>query len=150
MVFDARKGRLILILIIGIAYNSYTNFAYSASVKDGDTCSPIGAVFKQSNVIFNCRASGQSSVWRKTTPKSTPTNLFVMPRVVGMNLQFAQDLLSRQGNYSSEPQDSSGESRFIIIESNWKVCKQSVAAGKRISMLHPIILNAVKLAEVCP
>ena len=73
-----------------------------------------------------------------------------MPNVVGMVLQDAQDLLQSQGSYLMDQQDASGQGRIQVLDSNWKVCSQSPAAGRPLSASDIVTLRAVKLDESCP
>ena len=44
-----------------------------------------------------------------------------MPRVVGMVLQDAQDLLQSRGSYLMDQIDAKGWGRWQILDSGWKV-----------------------------
>lgn len=124
--------------------------ASAASIKDGDACNPAGAIFKQGKVTFICKKMGGKIVWKGQTTLPIPKDSFKMPRVVGMNLQLAQDLLQSMGSYLMDQTDAAGLGRWQIIDSNWKVCRQSPAAGKIISQSITVTLASVKLAETCP
>jgi hypothetical protein len=126
--------------------------ATANSIKNGDPCSPVGASFKQSGSTFICTKSANGGVWKakkKASAKPTAEASFVMPKVVGMNLQLAQDLLQSKGSYVLDQEDFKGLSRLQILDSNWKVCAQSPSAGKRVSASTMVTLSSVKLAESC-
>ena len=126
--------------------------ATANSIKNGDPCSPVGASFKQSGSTFVCTKSANGGVWKakkKASPKPTTETFFVMPKVVGMNLQLAQDLLQSKGSYVLDQEDFKGLSRLQVLDSNWKVCAQSPSAGKRVSESTMVTLSSVKLAESC-
>ena len=126
--------------------------SFAANIKDGDPCAPAGATFKQGTTNFECTKYGTKTVWRKKTaasPTSTAEATFVMPKVVGMNLQLAQDLLQSKGSYLMDQQDFKKLGRFQIIDSNWKVCSQSPAAGKKLPISTIVTLASVKLSESC-
>ncbi len=126
--------------------------ANAESIKNGDQCSPVGASFKQSGVTFVCTKSGDSGVWKskkKSTTKGSAEESFIMPKVVGMNLQLAQDLLQSKGSYILDQEDFKGLSRLQVLDSNWKVCKQSPAAGKKVVSSTLVTLSSVKLTEKC-
>lgn len=74
----------------------------------------------------------------------------VMPSVVGMVLQDAQDLLQSQGSYLMDQQDATGDGRFQFFDSNWKVCSQDPPAGVPLSAVDVVTLKTVKLDESCP
>lgn len=85
------------------------------------------------------------------TPSATAApEKFTMPKLVGKNLQLAQDMLQKQGSYLMDQVDALGLDRFQIDDSNWKVCKQSPKAGKKVPVDAMVTLSAVKLTEDCP
>ena len=75
---------------------------------------------------------------------------FTMPKLVGKNLQLAQDMLQKEGSYLMDQKDALGLDRFQINDSNWKVCKQSPKAGKKVVVDTMVTLTSVKLTEDCP
>jgi hypothetical protein len=151
MTIRHRKLAASVILTLLISGSQLTGTpSWAAAIKNGDACSPEGATFKQSSTEFVCTKSGSKTVW-KSKPKATPTAeaKFVMPKVVGMNLQLAQDLLQSKGSYVMDQEDYKGLNRFQINDSNWKVCKQTPAAGKSVPISTVVTLYSVKLAERC-
>jgi PASTA domain len=85
------------------------------------------------------------------TPSAEPTpETFVMPKVVGMILQDAQDLLQTKGSYLMDQKDATGLDRFQLDDSNWKVCTQKPKAGSKVPIETVVVLSAVKLRETCP
>ena len=141
---------VVTLLVFGSQLISFNSWA--APIKDGDACSPEGATFKQSGTEFVCTKSGSKVVWKskkKATPTATAEAKFTMPKVVGMNLQLAQDLLQSKGSYIMDQEDYKGLGRFQLVDSNWKVCKQSPAPGKSVPVSTVVTLSAVKLTERC-
>lgn len=84
------------------------------------------------------------------TPTPTESLLIVVPNVVGMDLQEAQDLLQAEGLYVLTSHDAKREGRNQIIDNNWKVCDQEPAAGTKVPESQEIDLGAVKDEEQCP
>ena len=126
--------------------------ASDATVKNGDPCSPVGATFKQSGVVFVCEKSGDAGVWKskkKPTATKSAEVSFIMPKVVGMNLQLAQDLLQSKGSFILDQEDFKGLSRLQVLDSNWRICKQSPSAGKKVVTSTLVTLWSVKLTEKC-
>ncbi|WP_418059365.1 hypothetical protein [Pimelobacter simplex] len=74
---------------------------------------------------------------------------FVMPSLVGMNLQAAQDQLQSLGSYVLTQTDATGAGRFQVLDRNWKVCFQVPAPGTTTPLSKLIELGAVKLEESC-
>lgn len=91
----------------------------------------------------------EAEVSSEPEPEAEPET-FTMPRLVGKNLQDAQDLLQSLGSYLMDQQDASGLGRIQVRDSNWKVCRQRPAAGTVVPVDTVVILAAVKLDERCP
>jgi hypothetical protein len=100
-----------------------------------------------------------TTVAPQTTVSSSPettTNLnplggnspedFLMPNVLCMNLQEAQDEIQDHGIFFSRSQDASGQDRFQINDSNWIVVDQSPSVGTRIGE-GDAMLSVVKIGE---
>lgn len=142
---------LTLSLLITLVLTGLTT-GHATIIKNGDACSPVGATFKQSGVNFRCTKSGSTSVWKsqkKSTASPVVETFFTMPKVVGMNLQLAQDLLQSFGSYGLLQDDFKGLNRFQVLDTNWKVCKQSPSPGKKVSTSIIVTLSSVKLIERC-
>jgi beta-lactam-binding protein with PASTA domain len=75
---------------------------------------------------------------------------FTMPKVTGMVLQDAQDELQSLDSYLMDQEDAMGWGRMQLLDSNWKVCTQKPAAGKKVSVSTVVKLASVKLCEDCP
>ncbi|GLY13763.1 hypothetical protein Kisp01_07790 [Kineosporia sp. NBRC 101677] len=75
---------------------------------------------------------------------------FTMPDLVGRNLQQAQDDLQARGSYLLDQVDATDQDRFQLLDSGWKVCRQSPVAGKQVLKTKLVRLEAVKLSENCP
>lgn len=79
---------------------------------------------------------------------------FVMPSFIDVNLQEAQDRVQTLGIFFSVSHDLLG-ARSQLIDSNWKVCTQTPAAGTLIKgsaadYEGKFDFGAVKLTESCP
>ncbi|WP_445150130.1 PASTA domain-containing protein [Baekduia sp. Peel2402] len=70
-----------------------------------------------------------------------------VPNEVGRNHQKAQDDLQAHGFYNLREKDCSGRDRSLIWDRNWKVVKQTPAAGKRVSKNRVITLCSVKYTD---
>jgi len=71
----------------------------------------------------------------------------VVPDVVGMNHQLAQDTLQASGFYLLREEDATGQGRSLILDRNWEVVSQSVAGGATASIATPITLFSKKIGE---
>jgi hypothetical protein len=76
--------------------------------------------------------------------------LFTMPKLVGRNLQDAQDRLQARGSYLLDEVDATGAARRQILDNRWRVCSQRPAPGRRVPLTTVVRLAAVKLGESCP
>ena len=95
-----------------------------------------------------------------TTPGAPPATStspliqhWAMPNLVGSGLQDAQDAIQKlTGNeiFFSASHDVTGKGRHQVLDRDWKVCNQNIAAGSRIQAGVKIDFGVVKLAEACP
>jgi hypothetical protein len=87
-----------------------------------------------------------------TPTAAAPTGVdFVMPDVVGMDLQSAQNLVQAHGVFLTVSHDLRG-SRNQVLDSNWRVCDQNIPPGQRVTgdMEGEIDFGVVKREEPCP
>ncbi|MBA2309072.1 MAG: hypothetical protein H0W01_07225 [Pseudonocardiales bacterium] len=76
-----------------------------------------------------------------------------MPKLVGSNLQAAQDALQAlTGNevFLTTSHDAKGAGRQQVLDRSWKVCSQNIPAGSKIDASSSIDFGTVKLEEACP
>lgn len=76
-----------------------------------------------------------------------PTAGTTMPDLKGTSLKVARQALPSATSITAE--DATDKERYILLESNWRVCSQSPAPGEA---LHgqPVSFKAVKFGETCP
>jgi hypothetical protein len=86
---------------------------------------------------------------RKPTDEHSPqgTAFGTVPNVVCANLQDAENALHLSGFLVLTTTDGTGQGRIAVLDANWVVTKQSVAAGSRPGLLTHIELTAVKYGE---
>lgn len=70
----------------------------------------------------------------------------LMPDVICMNLQEAQDEIQDRGVFFSRSVDASGQDRMQIMDSNWIVVDQTPAPGTKIGE-GEAVLSVVKIGE---
>ncbi len=88
-----------------------------------------------------------------TTTTTRSVQHWAMPNLVGSGLQDAQDAIQKlTGNvvFFTSSHDVTGQGRHQVLDRNWKVCDQNVAAGAQIQVGVKIDFGVVKLAEKCP
>lgn len=96
--------------------------------------------------------SGTSAPASRPTPTS-PARQWVMPNLVGTNLQRAQDriqAITGDPVFLTSSHDATGRQRLQVRDADWRVCTQNVAPGSRFGMTAKIDFGAVKLTENCP
>lgn len=86
----------------------------------------------------------------KNNSSDNKTETKAVPNFVGMGLQSAQDTAQAAGFYSLKSHDSLGRARNQILDRDWKVCTQNIAAGTKTSTDTELDFGAVKLKETCP
>ncbi|MFG3234991.1 PASTA domain-containing protein [Streptomyces antibioticus] len=86
----------------------------------------------------------------KSGSKDSSSETKAVPNFIGMGLQSAQDTAQAAGFYTLTSHDSLGRARNQILDRDWKVCSQSVKAGKAMPTDTELDFGAVKLAETCP
>jgi len=112
-----------------------------------------------------------TAVQASTTPASTPTTTttvatppapltttalpasWVMPNLVGQNLQAAQDAIQALTDHAiffTSSTDATGQGRAQVLDANWKVCSQNIKPGETITASTKIEFAVVKLDEHCP
>lgn len=70
----------------------------------------------------------------------------LMPDVVCMNLQAAQDEIQKYGVFFSRSSDATGMDRSQLIDRNWIVVKQTPLPGQPVTELEAV-LSVVKIGE---
>jgi hypothetical protein len=75
-----------------------------------------------------------------------PAVVAVMPSVVCMNLQSAQNLIQEAGVFFSRSTDATGAGRSQIVDSNWVVVGQTPLPGAPVTE-GEAMLSAVKIGE---
>lgn len=95
--------------------------------------------------------TGQTSVTlrvrRPSDGASASTRLGVVPNVVCMNLQDAQNAMQRSGFFNLGSADGGGQGRMQILDRDWVVIAQSVRAGSKPKLTQRIVLTSVKYGE---
>ncbi len=89
----------------------------------------------------SCPAAG-------TVDTTVPSIGTTMPNLTGRSLKAVMPAFGR--NSSITLHDATGARRAVVVESNWKICSTSPAAGRPYSLGTPATLNVVKVEESCP
>lgn len=86
-----------------------------------------------------------SSAPPSTAPPSVQSG--VVPNVVGLNHQLAQDTMQAAGFYYLTEADATGQGRLLINDRNWVVVSQQPAGGTHAPADTKIILRSKKVGE---
>ncbi|MGS2807351.1 PASTA domain-containing protein [Nocardia sp. MW-W600-9] len=81
-----------------------------------------------------------------TVPAAAPAPAALMPAVVCMNLQAAQDTIQAAGVFFSRSKDASGRGRAQVMDRNWVVVAQEPAPGMPVGEAEAV-LSVVKNDE---
>ena len=95
-------------------------------------------------VVAACGVSGAAGA---SIPLAGAATFKRVPNVVGMNHQAAQDLLQARGFHKLRERDCSGRGRLLLVDRNWRVVRQTPAAGQRVRTTRTITLCSVKYAD---
>lgn len=104
-------------------------------------------------VLCACQAGAGTSSPSAPPTSASAARTWVMPNLVGTNLQRAQDriqAITGDPLFLTSSHDASGRQRFQVRDADWRVCTQNVAPGTRFGMHAKIDFGAVKLTESCP
>lgn len=81
------------------------------------------------------------------TPASTAVQTGVVPNVVGLNHQLAQDTMQAAGFYYLTEEDATGQGRLLINDRNWVVVSQEPQGGTQAASDTKIVLRSKKIGE---
>jgi len=100
--------------------------------------------------VLSIAVAGLAGWPASAAPKPVSNDKFRMPKLVGMVLQDAQDLLQSRGSYLLDQEDARGLGRWQLLDSGWRVCAQKPRPGTQVSADTLVTLWSVKLSGRCP
>jgi hypothetical protein len=77
-------------------------------------------------------------------PEPAGTDQIIVPDVVGLDHQLAQDTMQAAGLYALAEEDATGQGRLLLWDRNWTVVSQDPPAGTNVSSDQTITLHAKK------
>lgn len=113
-----------------------------------DTSAASTTVEKSAATTVPAQTGTTSAATTQTAPAATAADA-VMPNVVCMNLQEAQDTIQQAGVFFSRSKDASGQGRRQVFDRNWIVVAQTPEAGSTVGEAEAV-LSAVKIGEPNP
>ncbi|WP_328331654.1 hypothetical protein OHA70_11990 [Kribbella sp. NBC_00382] len=99
-----------------------------------------------SETIVSPTPTPTSAASKPPTPPQTAREA-VVPKVVGLNHQLAQDTMQAAGFYYLTEEDATGQGRLLINDRNWVVVSQSPEGGTTASLDTKILLRSKKIGE---
>ena len=72
----------------------------------------------------------------------------IVPNVVGLDHQLAQDTMQARGFWRLTEQDATGEDRMLLWDRNWTVVDQWPLPGARVHRDQTVVLSSVKDEEL--
>ena len=124
-------------LIALSACSSSTGESSSDGTENATTEETVAAAVEETTTTASTLASYVST---------TVAPIVLMPNVVCMNLQAAQDEIQKSGVFFSRSDDATGMNRSQILDRNWIVVKQTPLPGQPVTELEAV-LSAVKIGE---
>lgn len=88
-----------------------------------------------------------SSEPTQSTTQAPKVQEGVVPNVVGVNHQLAQDTMQAAGFYFLTEQDATGQNRLLIVDRNWVVVSQEPKGGTKAPTDTKIVLRSKKIGE---
>lgn len=162
-----RRNRIIIGVVAGIATVSVVGACSSSSESDqsadtvaaAETTAEAPADTTAETLAPDTTAAPSATAAPETTAaasteSTTELNIAggndpedsLMPDVICMNLQEAQDEIQDHGVFFSRSVDASGQDRMQIMDSNWIVVDQTPAPGTKIGE-GDAVLSVVKIGE---
>ena len=121
--------------------SSSTDVSSSEEVESETTQTTESTIVEETTTSTST-ATTQPAV--STTVAAAP--IVIMPNVVCMNLQAAQDEIQKYGVFFSRSTDATGMNRLQLFDRNWVVIKQTPKAGQPVTELEAV-LSVVKIGE---
>ena len=135
---------------------------HSGITRPAITAGVLGTVLAAAMSLAGCQygTGGTGPSTAATPPAATSSTTpawaaghWIMPNLVGANLQDAQDriqALTGKAIFFTSSHDVSGRGRHQILDRDWRVCSQNVPPGATIIVSTKIDFGVVKLTEGCP
>lgn len=144
---SVRRGRTVVIavaMLAGVAGCA----AESGSTAEPTTVRPSTTVqaAAPTSAIVPAPPAATTAAVAPTTSAAASAPAAIMPAVVCMNLQEAQNTIQAAGVFFSRSSDASGQGRAQVMDRNWTVVSQEPAPGRTIGE-GQAVLSVVKNGE---
>ncbi|MFF3221784.1 PASTA domain-containing protein [Nocardia suismassiliense] len=118
----------------------------TASATTSFTASATSAIVAPTTVVQPKTTARQEVPTSPPAVQPAPAAQALMPNVVCMNLQAAQDAIQGAGVWYSRSTDATGQGRRQVLDANWLVVAQTPAPGVLIGE-GEALLSVVKIGE---
>ena len=139
-------GIIAALAVIGIVQNASKGGTAPVTSSPTSITTPSVA-YPSTTLSATTSATAPSASALPSVPAAPLPSRAMVPNVVGMNHQAAQDTLQAAGFYLLHEEDATGRGRLLIWDRNWQVVSQSVRGGTAISTDTPITLRSKKIGE---
>lgn len=140
-------NKKVLITIAGLALIALSGCSASTDVSSSEETESTTSETTTPMAVEETTTSASPIT---TVPAASATvataPVVLMPDVVCMNLQAAQDEIQKYGVFFSRSSDATGMDRSQLIDSNWIVVKQTPLPGQPVTELEAV-LSVVKIGE---
>ncbi|MCX5136476.1 hypothetical protein OOK06_30890 [Streptomyces sp. NBC_00340] len=113
-------------------------------------CDPADTVSSKPSAISTDLPTASTPAGPSSKAPGASAESKAVPQFVGMGLQSAQDKAQSTGFFLLTSHDAAGRDRMQVFDRDWKVCFQSVGAGKKVPTMTMLNFGAVKTDESCP
>lgn len=136
---------VVVVLIVIIAVTGGGDDKSTTTASPNSSAAPSTVTVTAAPTTSQAPAPAVPAPAEVSTPAAAaPTaEAAVMPAVVCMNLQAAQDLIQEKGVFFSRSDDATGQGRRQLIDRNWIVVSQTPAAGEPVNEAEAV-LSVVK------
>ncbi|MFI7001424.1 hypothetical protein [Nocardia sp. NPDC050175] len=140
---------LVVVAVGGCGVDGNKGKAVVVSATTSIAAPPSSTVVASPAVVIPKTTARQEVPAAPAPVQSPPTAAALMPNVVCMNLQAAQNKIQEGGVWYSRSTDATGKGRMQVLDANWIVVAQTPAAGVPIGE-GDAVLSVVKIGERNP
>ncbi|MFI6042346.1 hypothetical protein ACIA8C_11975 [Nocardia sp. NPDC051321] len=143
---------LVVVVASGCGANTVSGKAVIASTTTS-VAAPVSSAAITSPAVVIPKTTARQEVPTPSPPPApsqpAPPRQALMPNVVCMNLQAAQNKIQEGGVWYSRSTDATGKGRMQVLDANWIVVAQTPAPGVPIGEADAV-LSVVKIGERNP
>jgi hypothetical protein len=158
-----RPASFVLVALIALAACGGDDAATSATTVDATSAGTVATATADATAPTTVLTTSTTATSTTMSPPPTttvpttstapavapPAAEALMPSVMCMNLQDAQDTIQRAGVFYSRSEDATGRGRNQVLDSNWQVVAQNPSPGAPIGE-GDAVLSVVKYGETSP